>query len=249
MNSKFSAEEMAYYKIIDLLLSKNYAPGDRLVETELAEMIGVSRTPIRNALRKLIAEGLLVTGKNKGCYIPHLNAKDMKEVFDARIFLEGKAAFEAAYHRTQKDIENLSRIIEEEKEYYRTGDVANYTEANKNLHLTISALARNAYIDKFVRQTFWRSELYIFYFDRFYAPDLSEIILRDPHKSKSCIEHEKIVKAIIEQDPSGAEIAMKAHLKSTYEYLSPRFLLHGPSKGVQPEHKNIYTGKEGDAFF
>jgi len=235
MSGKSSAEEMAYSKIIDLLLSKNYAPGDRLIETELAEMIGVSRTPVRNALRKLVAEGLLVTGKNKGCYVPHLNAKDMKEVFDARIFLEGKAAFEAAYRRTQKDIETLSRIIEEEKEYYKRGDVANYTNANKNLHLAIAALARNSYIDKFVRQTFWRSELYIFYFDRFYAPDLSKVILRDPHKSISCIEHEKIVKAIVEKDSSGAEIAMKSHLKSTYEYLSPRFLMYGPSKGFQPE--------------
>ncbi|MDK2846474.1 MAG: hypothetical protein PWR02_984 [Synergistales bacterium] len=222
-----TAEQKAYDGIIDLMLSKTFAPGDRLMETELAEKLHVSRTPVRNALRQLIAEGLLETDHHRGCHIPKLNAPDMQQNFQARIFLEGKAAMEAAHLRTEEDISTLRSLLEQEKDFYKKGEVKLYTDVNKKLHLTIASLSRNTYIEKFVRQTFWRSELYIFYFDRFYAPELSKELLRDPHKSISCIEHEKIVSAIESRDSSAAEVVMKAHLQSTLDYLYPRFRVYG----------------------
>lgn len=227
MLSRVTAEQKAYDGIIDLMLSKAFAPGDRLMETELAEKLHVSRTPVRNALRQLIAEGLLESDHHRGCHIPRLHALDMQQTFQARIFLEGKAAMEAAHLRTDEDVAALKDLLEREKEYYKKGEVKFYTDVNKKLHLSIAALSRNAYIEKFVRQTFWRSELYIFYFDRFYAPELSKELLRDPHKSISCTEHQKIVSAIESRDSTAAEVVMKAHLQSTLDYLYPRFRVYG----------------------
>jgi len=229
---RISAEQKAYDGILNLMLSKAFAPGDRLMETELAEKLQVSRTPVRNALRQLIAEGLLENDRHRGCRIPRLNAGDMQQTFQTRIFLEGKAAMEAAYLRTEEDIATLRSLLEQEKKYYKDGEVKLYTEVNKKLHLTIAALSGNFYIEKFVRQMFWRSELYIFYFDRFYAPELSKELLRDPHKSISCVEHEKIVSTIEAKDPIASEVVMKSHLQNTLDYLYPRFRMYGIQRAV-----------------
>lgn len=228
-----SAEDKAYGLLMDMILSRKYAPGDRLVEAELAKEMGLSRTPVRNALRMLIAEGLLENRNQKGCYIPRLTPQDMRETFQARIFLEGKAAMEAARFRTDEEAARLRDIIDREKEYYRCGQVPDYTQANKDMHLSIAAMARNSYIEKFVHQTFWRSELYIFFFDRFYRPELSDEVLRDPQKSFSCREHERIVEAIEGGDPSAAEVSMKAHLLSTLNYLAPRYPAYNFTTGFQ----------------
>lgn len=228
-----NAEEKAYGQLMEMILSRKYAPGDRLVEAELAQEMGLSRTPVRNALRQLMAEGLLENRNQKGCYIPRLTPEDMRETFQARIFLEGKAAMEAARFRTEEESKKLREILEREKEYYRCGEVQAYTQANKDIHLSIAAMAHNSYIEKFVHQTFWRSELYIFFFDRFYRPELSDEILRDPSKSVSCREHEKIVEAIEAGDPSAAEVSMKAHLLSTLNYLAPRYPTYNFSTGLQ----------------
>jgi DNA-binding GntR family transcriptional regulator len=228
-----NAEERAYGEVMEMILSRKYAPGDRLVEAELAKEMGLSRTPVRNALRKLVAEGLLENRNQKGCYIPRLTPQDMQETFQARIFLEGKAAMEAARFRNDGEAAMLLAILKREKEYYRNGRVKDYTQANKEFHLSIAAMARNAYIEKFVHQTFWRSELYIFFFDRFYRPELSDEILRDPNKSVSCREHDKIARAIEAGDPSAAEVSMKAHLLSTLNYLAPRYPTYSFNTGLQ----------------
>lgn len=83
-----SAENLAYEAILEMILSKEFSPGDRLVESEIAERLNLSRTPVRNVMRQLVAEGLLEVKENKGCYIPKLTPQDMYEVFKARAYME-----------------------------------------------------------------------------------------------------------------------------------------------------------------
>ena len=187
-----NAEASAYEMIMNMILSRSCGPGDRLVELEIAEQAGLSRTPVRNAMRQLAAEGLLENRGNKGCYIPQLTPQDMAEVFKIRGFLEGKAALEAAYNRTDEDLKKLHSFLDMEKEYYRKGSLKEYASVNDKFHLFLGKLSKNSYIEKFSRQAFLRSGLYIFYFDRFYAPSEHGELLRDPAQSVSCIEHEKI---------------------------------------------------------
>ncbi|QTX33394.1 GntR family transcriptional regulator [Aminithiophilus ramosus] len=228
-----TAEERAHQKIVELILSRAYAPGDRLVETELAQSLGLSRTPIRNAMRQLVAEGLLEAQDGKGCYVPRLTPEDMRDIFKARIYLEGKAALEAATARTERDVDYVRDLLEREKEHYRAGRLHEYTEINKAFHLVVASMARNPYIEKFARQTFWRSELYIFFFDRFYVPEEPEKPLRDPSQSRSCQEHERIVEAISAGDGTLAEVTMKAHILTTYSLMTRRMPLI-PTTGLQP---------------
>lgn len=228
-----TAEERAHQRIIELILSRAYAPGDRLIESELAQAFGLSRTPIRNALRQLVAEGLLEAHDGKGCYVPKLTPEDMRDTFKARIYLEGKAALEAAQSRTEEDLRYVRDLLEREKDHYRTGQLQEYTDINKEFHLLLAAMAHNPYIERFVRQTFWRSELYIFFFDRFYVPEEPDRPLRDPSQSRSCQEHERIVEAIASGDGTLAEATMKAHIFTTYSLMTRRMPLIATT-GLQP---------------
>lgn len=217
-----TAEETAYEAIIGMILSRSYAPGDRLVESELAEALKLSRTPIRNVLRQLSAEGLLEVRGNKGCYIPSLSPEDMAMVFRARAHLEGKAAMEAAYCRTEEDISTLKELLAKEKVRYEEGDKKGYAALNDQFHLFIAKMCGNKYIEKFTRQVFWRTGLYIFYFDRFYVPPTPDEVLRDPSKSISCCQHDEILNAIVVGDGSLAENVIRSHIYTTYSKIVNR---------------------------
>jgi DNA-binding GntR family transcriptional regulator len=221
--AKVSAEDRAHKEIIKLILSQKYAPGDRLVEAELAQELGLSRTPVRNALRKLIAEGLLENQDNKGCLIPRITPSDMEAVFSVRTLLEGRAAAAAARMATGADIDALRKLLAEERNLYAQGSMELYTEVNQQIHLGIAALSRNDYLERFIRQAFWRAELYIFFFDRFYIrPGGPEAPLRDPEKSQSCREHACLIEAISSRDSATAESVMKEHIQSTYQTITRR---------------------------
>lgn len=221
--AKLSAEERAHKEIVNLILSQKYAPGDRLVEAELAQELGLSRTPVRNALRKLIAEGLLESQNNRSCTIPKITPADMEALFSVRVTLEGRAAAAAAKLATGADIDQLRGLIALERKLYAEGSKDLYTEVNEKIHLGIAKLSRNEYLERFIRQTFWRAELYIFFFDRFYMrPVGSDAPLRDPDKSQSCREHARLVEAIAAQDSPLAESVMREHIQSTYQTITRR---------------------------
>ena len=212
-----SAENLAYEAILEMILSKEFSPGDRLVESEIAERLNLSRTPVRNVMRQLVAEGLLEVKENKGCYI-----------FKARAYMEGHASLEAASCRTEADILLLEEMIHKERAFYSEGKLKEYSEVNNAFHLSIARICKNTYIEKFTRQLFWRSELYIFHFDKFYTPASPKELLRNPDESISCSQHLQIVNAIVAADGALAEGAMRSHIYTTFSRMSGR----NPQAGI-----------------
>lgn len=214
---KAEAEDRAYSEILEAIVTQEYEPGASLTEAALAEKLKMSRTPVRSALKKMIASGMLEYRKNTGYRIPVLTPKDMENVFQTRAILEGKTAALAAANATEEEIKNIFAMIEKERECYAGGDVAGYTKINESLHLGIAYIAKNDYLERFIFQTFWRSALYTVFFDRFYR---RKTPLRDPSKSKSCMEHAALALAISERDSEKAAEIMHAHVISTYSSLT-----------------------------
>jgi DNA-binding GntR family transcriptional regulator len=97
----------------DAIITGKLKPGERLMEVQLAEKLGVSRTPVREAIRKLELEGLVVMVPRKGAYVADLDAKDLLNVLEVRSSLEGLAASLAAERITEEEIDKLKKIIEE----------------------------------------------------------------------------------------------------------------------------------------
>lgn len=218
-----NAEERAYASILDAIATQRYAPGDHLSEAQIADELSMSRTPVRNVLKKMTAAGILEYSRNLGCRIPQLTPHDMENVFSTRSLLEGQAAEIASTCATRAEIESLEGLLEQEQAFFAQGEMASYTKINESLHLGIAATTRNGYLTRFISQLFWRSELYIIFFDRFYMGNaLPEGRLKDPRQSHSCLEHEELLLAIANRKPAEACKAMRAHLRSTYETITRR---------------------------
>ena len=208
-----NAEERAYRFIINLILSGHYRPGDFLLEQELAEKLNMSRTPVSRALARLVSEGFLNKMTKKGCYIPSPTPEDALQVFVARQCAESEAAALAARNATAEDVVRLKNIIAEDHEAFRIKDKEKWATINEAFHLGIAELSKNIYVEKWVQNIFWRSNVYIFYFDGFYKPSDIEIVNQTPE------QHQSIVQAIETHDEERARKLMREHLDSTYTKL------------------------------
>ncbi len=220
--SSMNAEETAYEAIVKMVLSKEFAPGDRLIESEIAEELGLSRTPVRNALRKLTAVGFLENPRNRGCSIPKLDPQDMEEAFESRRLIESYAAGEAAVRAKAASLDHLEQLLKQQEDLYRQGDIQGYHESNREFHCAIVALGANSYISRFFQQAFWRAELYIIFFDRFYRlpQEVKDQPLRDPSQSASCRDHRRIFAALLAREADQAKHLMAEHIRTTYVHLT-----------------------------
>lgn len=214
-----NAEEKAYEAIIAAIIQGNLAPGSRITELELSEKLGVSRTPIRNALRRLIAEGLLERHKNRAYVIPSISKKDMEDLFKVRLMIEPNIAFEAAKKATEDQYQYFLNLLEKERECYYQGNTAIY-KINQSLHFGIARLTQNRYMEDIVRHYYWRSELYVLFFDSFFMETDKVKLLRDPDKSKSHLEHRAIIKSIFDNRPDQSKMLMEDHILSTLSMLN-----------------------------
>ncbi len=103
------ASSLAYDTVRQLILDGSFLPGERLVEEDLANRVGVSRTSIRDCLRRLAGEGLLRTESNRGTFVAELTAQEIDEIFQLRAVLEGHATALAAVHAQPVHWDQLSR--------------------------------------------------------------------------------------------------------------------------------------------
>lgn len=214
------ATEIALDKITELLVDHKYKPGDRLLETVLAEELQLSRTPIREALTKLEASGFIEKPKGqKGYQIPLLTPQDMKHVFQTRKLLEGYATRKATEMCTKKDIAQLREFNEKEIEAFHQNEKEKYANINQMLHLYIAKIPENDYIARFIEHTFWRSRLYNFFFAGFYNLDASLVELRIGRQQFSYEEHQELIKAIESGKVDRAGKLMEEHITKTYFHL------------------------------
>lgn len=105
--------DVVFDSLREAILDGKLKPGQRLMEVQLADQLGVSRTPVREAIRKLELEGIVVMLPRKGAYVANMSLKDIMEVLEIRSSLEGLAAFLAAERINDEDLANLKRIAKE----------------------------------------------------------------------------------------------------------------------------------------
>ena len=109
--------EIVFETLRDAIINQVLRPGERLMEIQLAEEMGVSRTPVREAIRKLELEGFVVMVPRRGVYVAGISMKDIHEVFEVRSALEALAASLAAERITEEELEEMERrLVEEAKE-------------------------------------------------------------------------------------------------------------------------------------
>jgi DNA-binding GntR family transcriptional regulator len=126
------------------------APGGWIDEQALASEYGISRTPLREALKVLAAEGLVVLKPRRGCYVTQLSEQDIDEVFPVMALLEGRVAEEAARRVTSADFAHLAAIHEELERHAAANDADRFFEANQRFHAALQDIAGNRYLAQLI---------------------------------------------------------------------------------------------------
>jgi len=208
-SNRKKAWEEAYNYVKKLILSTKLKPGEIISEQSLAEELGISRTPVREALRKLEQEGLIVSNKRrKQVFI--LTMKDMEEIFDIKEVLESSIARWAAEKGKDEDVEKLLKVVKDMKLIARKKLSQNFQKFNdewlkkdEEYHTLLFKMAGNKRAENVIRNLnhqWHRLRL--------------GILAIEGRLEKSAKEHEKIAMAIAKRDPQAAEKAMKEHLRN-----------------------------------
>ncbi|MGI5824276.1 MAG: GntR family transcriptional regulator [Bacillota bacterium] len=196
--------EMVFDVLMDAIMSGQLPPGERLMEVQLAEEMGVSRTPVREAIRRLELEGFVVMIPRKGAYVAGLSIKDIVNIFEIRTALEQLAVGLAAERMTSDDLEALERMVVELSESAEEADVEAWTELDKKFHQLIYEYSRNDRLIQMMNNIIEQINRY-----RIISLSNPEVRLH------SIEEHKKIVEAMAERDIPAAEKAARDHLANT----------------------------------
>jgi len=194
--------EAVYRALRTAVEGGGFPPGTRMRENSLADMLGVSRTPIREALRRLLADGMLTQTSSRGLVVTDLDRQQVLELFALREVLEGTAARFAAHRAADSDIDLLHSIIEREKPFLAAGDGESLMHLNMIFHKTIWEAARNRYLLASVKGISDALSL------------LRGATLDDPDRQRnSHAEHQQIVSAIEQRDAELAEGIAREHIR------------------------------------
>ncbi|WP_417783626.1 GntR family transcriptional regulator [Terasakiella pusilla] len=143
-SEKHSRGELAYHQLFEAIQKGSLKPGTRIRETDIAEEFGISRTPVRDAIRRLESDGLIVHLPHQGAVIKTLDHREIMEMYEMRQVLEGTAAFHAAQHASLLEIDELIELndlmLKNKEEESEAAD------ANRLFHQTLYRAANNRYL-------------------------------------------------------------------------------------------------------
>ncbi len=197
----FSLHDQVAERIRALIFDRQIAPGAFIDENVLAEQWQISRTPLREALKVLAAEGLVELVPRRGCRVIEITETDADELFPVMALLEGRCAFEATAHMSEADLRELQRMHDELEHTAAAQDVDGYYKANHLFHSFVQRMANNRWLDrvtadlrKFVRMLRGRQLVF-------------------PGRIDASInEHRVLIAAMLARDGMRAERAMHDHL-------------------------------------
>lgn len=203
--SKRIVQQVLYQEVADrlraMIQARELQAGEWIDEVRLTQSLGISRTPLREALKVLVAEGLLRLEPRRGCFVNELSMHDMDQIFPLMAMLEGRCAYEAASKVSDRDLHRLQPLHDRLQEHASLGDIDQYYASNALIHEAVQELADNR----------WLSDL---------IDNLRKLLSLSRHKSlaypgrvaESCAEHLAIFAALKARDPEGAEALTRKHL-------------------------------------
>ncbi|MBQ3853602.1 MAG: GntR family transcriptional regulator [Anaerovibrio sp.] len=192
----------------DAIRKGTLKPGERLMEIQLAEELGVSRTPVREAIRKLELEGYVIMMPRRGTYVANLSIRDVNEVFEIRTSLDSLASGLAAERITDEELERLQRLLVAIGGYIEANDMEKIVETDTEFHDLLYQASRNSRLVGIIFNL--REQL-----TRFRATSMSF-----PGRLKATLEeHRRIVEAIAQGDVAEAQAAAEYHMEKSEQTL------------------------------
>jgi len=197
--------------IREYILKGVLKPGDRLTEPKLSEMLGISRTPIREALRILETEGFVEIFPRRGAVVSEITDKDVDDIFALKVKLESLAAKLAVKNLTDEDIKRLKEINDKMEKSAKARNVSNLIKLNAEFHNVFITKSKNSRLEKFLLsllRQFKRATAYSFT----EAGRIYQVLE----------EHVQIVEAFEERDAEKVEKLVEKHIKNGWNFISQK---------------------------
>lgn len=188
------------------IFAHELAPGSWLDEQSLAQQFGISRTPMREAIKVLASEGLVTTKMNRGAYVTEVDRRDLEQIFTVLSLLEGEAAKETASKATEEELNLLDNLHHRLEKTAADRDVEQFFEINVKFHELIQDIASNTWMNGVIADL--RKVLKL---------QRRDSLTRTGRLQSSLLEHREILQAILKRDPTAAEAAMRKHLAQGLE--------------------------------
>ena len=196
------------------ILEGVYKPGEWLRQEKIAQELGVSQMPVREAIKELTAEGLIEHIPYRGARVIEFSVQDIDDLYAHRAFLEGFAARIAAENITAEEIDQLKHLQTQIEENLEPDQLSTYRQLNREFHGTIFRASRRAYLVRSLDQM-WAA------FPTMLIGNFAGTADRPlPQRDTTDMEeHHAIIAAMENHDPQAAEQAMRAHILATKQYL------------------------------
>ncbi len=208
LNNVFSLSKRIFASIEDDILSGKYISGEKISESKLANELGVSRTPVREALNQLANEGLVELVPNRGALVKGISNDDIKEIYEIRAVIEGLAAKWATENITEQEISELKDSIDLEEFYTNKGELGNLMMIDSSFHEGIYRASKS------------RPMMYMLKTFHQYVRKARNMSLSVPGRAKKAFdEHTAILSAIIKGEGNRASELTTKHVRNAKKNL------------------------------
>ena len=201
MNEYLPLRDVVFNTLRQAILKGELEPGERLMEIQLAERLGVSRTPIREAIRKLELEGLVLMIPRKGAEVAKISEKSLRDVLELRRSLEELAIELACQRMTEEEIDELEDAQRAFRKAVDSKDVMLMAETDEKYHEIIYQGTKNSRLVQILNNL--REQMYRYRLEYIKDADKRQILL---------IEHDNILKAVRNRKVAEAKAAMREHI-------------------------------------
>lgn len=196
--------ERVYEILLENITKRNFAPGSKLGEQYLADELGVSKTPVREALSRLERENLVNIYPNRGAFVVEITKEDIIEIYDLREVLEGLAARQTAEKIDSRGIERVANLIDSMGKSLENEDLQSYSSHDSKLHGILGQISGNERLQEMIQNL------------RYQARILMASSVQIPGRAeKSMEEHRQIFEALKSGNCSEAEQKVRQHTKNT----------------------------------
>jgi len=212
---KNSKQQFVYNKIKNLIIKNQLKPDTLLVERQLCETLGVSRTPVREALRKLASEGMIEIIPKKGAFVSKIRFEDLMEIFEIREALEGMAVRLCTLRKSEEIIKQMEDCIASQEKALELGDRDSSVEKDLNFHTLYIRASRNSRLIDFLKTITDQ-------INRFAVTTVDDI----ERQKLSLKQHKNILESIKKNDAELAEKLVREHIVNVKEYHISRHYLY-----------------------
>jgi DNA-binding GntR family transcriptional regulator len=220
----------------DAILAGEFAAGQRLVEVDLCERFGCSRSAVRAAIPVLAGEGLVEVQRHRGARVRVIPLSEAIEITEVRRLLEGLTADRAAERVTPPQAAELEDIATDMRVAVEAAELLRYSDANARLHALIRSIAAHDTATSMIERL--RAQLVRHQFTLSLIPGRPAV---------SLAQHERIVAAIAARDPAAAEAAMRDHITSVIDSLSSLAEEQARSEGAAADHSADHSAADHSA--